>query len=696
MNRDSCWLLILLFVSPYVYAYETQLNWKVESGVAPSPISSTSKVNISADSTGITLSVTVIDGTPNAANAIHDATRIFNDDRIALSVRPSLAADRYYQFTVSSAGATADFQGSSTGNSNANWTEHWDGNAVAVRNGYSVNIKVPWKTLGVSSTGEFSGQIMVMQFDVDSTKTGRDREFRVSNIPIDYRHACFECQFEKFTHQFNESVVDGKLQNINNKFNFYPYVLISREYGLNQAKIGLDVERKDSESSAWLTVNPDYSSVESDPYISDINQINVISRSENRHFFQSAAPLLSTPLNLLYTRSIIDPIIGIQYKRESDGNAMAIIATDDSTLTYTVYDGDASYENTILEDSYNFIGRFSKVFESGSAWSLFSSFRSASAYKNSTLSLDGVYFPNKNNKLIGQIALSSNSADEDVYAGTKSAEGEAIFLGHNYAGTKYATNTSVRYISDDFQASLGQVGRPGVSFYHNFRITNKDTLLNIFTESGFRFIVNFDASNDLFLRSYGDSYSAYVLAGKYRASISFDRNLNREIFDNDKPSYVSTFGLSRRSGICQNFINAASGRSLDYRNETLGNIRKINYGVSCSGSTVPWYFSINLSQVKFASDFESAGYKTNIFSMALDRSWKGKHILEGSFDIVQSNNYLNPLALTTYKGIVGSLRYIFAPDRKGQLIVGANFDNSKINSFESDRDILYIKYRMEY
>jgi hypothetical protein len=61
---------------------------------------------------------------------------------------------------------------------------------------------------------------------------------------------------------------------------------------------------------ANATVNPDYSQIEADAIQIDVNQRYPLYYPEKRPFFQEGAEIFTTPLNLVYTRRIANPVVG--------------------------------------------------------------------------------------------------------------------------------------------------------------------------------------------------------------------------------------------------------------------------------------------------------------------------------------------------------------------------------------------------
>jgi hypothetical protein len=83
----------------------------------------------------------------------------------------------------------------------------------------------------------------------------------------------------------------------------------------DESSVDAGVDLRDALTStlvANLTVNPDYSQVEADAIQIDVNQRYPLFYPEKRPFFLEGADLFSTPLDLVYTRRIADPVAGVK------------------------------------------------------------------------------------------------------------------------------------------------------------------------------------------------------------------------------------------------------------------------------------------------------------------------------------------------------------------------------------------------
>jgi hypothetical protein len=93
-----------------------------------------------------------------------------------------------------------------------------------------------------------------------------------------------------------------------------------------------------------LTVNPDFSQVESDQPQTTTNQRFEVFFPEKRPFFQENANFFSTPVDLYFTRRIIDPQFGLRLTGKlAEKTDIGLLLSDDQSVGKAVDNFDPSY-----------------------------------------------------------------------------------------------------------------------------------------------------------------------------------------------------------------------------------------------------------------------------------------------------------------------------------------------------------------
>ncbi|MBN2070134.1 MAG: carbohydrate binding family 9 domain-containing protein [Candidatus Krumholzibacteriota bacterium] len=84
-----------------------------------------------------------------------------------------------------------------------------------------------------------------------------------------------------------------------------------------------------SELTAEVTLNPDFSQIESDAAQIDVNSTFALSYAERRPFFQEGSDLFKTYFSAVYTRSINDPLLAGKITWREGSNSVAVLSAHD-------------------------------------------------------------------------------------------------------------------------------------------------------------------------------------------------------------------------------------------------------------------------------------------------------------------------------------------------------------------------------
>jgi hypothetical protein len=109
---------------------------------------------------------------------------------------------------------------------------------------------------------------------------------------------------------------------------------------------------------ADVTVTPDFSQIEADAGVVDINERFAIFFEEKRPFFLEGSDIFTTPLSLVYTRRIADPRYGLKLTGKQGRTAIGLLHSADrlaGSSVPTLPDGANPYFD---EDAYYTIARF--------------------------------------------------------------------------------------------------------------------------------------------------------------------------------------------------------------------------------------------------------------------------------------------------------------------------------------------------
>lgn len=151
------------------------------------------------------------------------------------------------------------------------------------------------------------------------------------------------------------------------KFTFIPYISSAQggmreldEYGQGKVdyKGGLSLRYAPfSNAVVDMAVNPDFAEIEADAPELDINTPYAIYYSEKRPFFQEGKSLLETPLDIVYTRNINNPVYAVKVRGNVMGNDFVLLSAKDNNTPWIIPFEDFSGVISSSEPSFSNIVR---------------------------------------------------------------------------------------------------------------------------------------------------------------------------------------------------------------------------------------------------------------------------------------------------------------------------------------------------
>jgi hypothetical protein len=199
-----------------------------------------------------------------------------------------------------------------------------------------------------------------------------------------------------------------------------------------------------------LTFNPDFSQVESDEPQVTINQRFEVFFPEKRPFFIENASYFETPIDLFFSRRIVDPQVGARLTGKAGGWAVAALAIDDRAP------GGHLEEVSALADNRAAIGvvRVQRDFARQSHLAAMATSRDVGPTANRVVAVDGRWKLTDTWVLTGQAAASYLRP-----LGEDSAWGSAVAIELDRTARNFGAFLEYEDFSPDFGASLGFVQR---------------------------------------------------------------------------------------------------------------------------------------------------------------------------------------------------------------------------------------------
>lgn len=270
-----------------------------------------------------------------------------------------------------------------------------------------------------------------------------------------------------------------------------------------------------------VTLNPDFSQVESDEPQVTINQRFEVFFQEKRPFFIENASYFQTPINLFFSRRIADPLAGVRLTGKAAGWSVGSLIIDDRAPGEVLEARDPSHPNAGDRAGVAVL-RVQRDLPRESNIGVLATTRRFGPSRSLALALDGRWKLNDNWVLTGQAAMSELNDDVADRAG------QAFSLNLDRSGRNWGAFVSYEDVSPDFRAPLGFVPRTNFRRFFPFaRYTWFPTagpLLSIRQEV--RGGARWDHDGDLLDREAGVELQV-EMEGQTRLELGYNRGMER-------------------------------------------------------------------------------------------------------------------------------------------------------------------------
>ncbi len=285
---------------------------------------------ITYDASNLYVALIAWDDPSNIRVSLRDRDNIFRDDYFGLLFDTYGDFAWAYELFVNPVGIQGDLRIESDGSEDISFDVVFESRGMVTDSGYQVELAIPFSSLRFPDQPE---QVWRINFWRDHQ---RDARRRYAWAAQDRNDPCWICQWGTMT-----GIKDVKPStNIDILPNIIAYQSGSRSEPLDKldnsdpdAELSLNVRYGlSSNSSVELTVNPDFSQVESDAAQIDVNSTYGLYYSERRPFFQEGSDLFRTTINAVYTRSINDPQLATKFTGQFGRTSVAyLLARDEHT-----------------------------------------------------------------------------------------------------------------------------------------------------------------------------------------------------------------------------------------------------------------------------------------------------------------------------------------------------------------------------
>jgi len=286
---------------------------------------------------------------------------ILKDDYISVILDPFQDRQRGVEFQINPAGVQADAAWTESNGGDYSYDQVWDSEGRITKKGWMGLIALPFRSIRFPGAGRDWGAVFYR------------------NLPRNSENDFWPRVSANVSGTLSQ---EGTLRGINGvtgsrNIQINPYVLGQNEHTLDtlnptdpywssrsfEGTAGGEAKAIVKDSIVFdVTVNPDFSDVESDQPQFTVDQRYPVYFPELRPFFLENASYFASPMTLLYTRNIIRPDWGGRVTGKIGHTNLGILAIDDREPGQTVDPGDPLYG----KKADFFVGRVLQDFGKGS------------------------------------------------------------------------------------------------------------------------------------------------------------------------------------------------------------------------------------------------------------------------------------------------------------------------------------------
>ncbi|WP_286235497.1 carbohydrate binding family 9 domain-containing protein [Thalassotalea sediminis] len=344
---------------------------------------------------------------------IRDRDKSWGDDIVGIKIDTFNDQRSAYRFLVNPMGSQIDgIESEVTKKESDAWDGIWDSAGRLTKEGYIVEIALPLRMLS------FEEKTNVQDWGIELMRFyPRNEQLRISNIILDRNNSCELCQlhtakgFKGAKQGDNLTIVPSIVSGINQERDDNNQWLKN-----NNTEASLDLRWGISADTLLnATLNPDFSTVETDNAQLNINNNFALFFPEKRPFFLDNADYFDSNYNLIYTRNINAPNYGAKLTGRKNNHSYGLFVTDDDTTNILIPGNRASSIAEVDGKSNATAIRYRYSYNDDTTIGWVSTLREAKDYQNTVHGVDARFKLNTYDVFKFQYLYSNTQYPEDLY-----------------------------------------------------------------------------------------------------------------------------------------------------------------------------------------------------------------------------------------------------------------------------------------
>ena len=405
-----------------------------------------------------------------------DRDNVFSDqDFVGLILNAKNDRRSGVEFFVNPRGIQDDgITNDATGNEDFSPDFFWDSAGKIGPQGWTVEIRIPLTSIRYpKGDRETWGMMLYRNYP-------RDFRYQIFDVKLPRGSNCFVCRSREWT-DITGLPRGGHLV-------VAPYLTASESGTPRTGEAGTEFVSKPIEGDAGLdvkwtpnadtaldvTINPDFSQIESDVAQISVNERFALFFPEKRPFFLEGVDLLETPFQAVYTRTITSPRWGARATGKIGASAYTILVTQDRGGGSAIIPGPQS--SSFAPQDFSSIDGIARVrHDVGRSFIGFLATdreNEGSSSYNRVLGPDFQWRPSEGDQVTGQFLYSStrtpNRPDLAAEWDGRKLDAAAGFLSWLHTSRTWLWRTTYEDVSPDFRADLGFMPQVGYRHGRNF------------------------------------------------------------------------------------------------------------------------------------------------------------------------------------------------------------------------------------
>jgi hypothetical protein len=636
-------------------ALKIELKYEISPGEnVPPPVRT--EVLLAHNRSYLYVGFRAFDPEPDAIRAhLSDRDEIYSDDSVGILLDTFNDELRAFQFECNPLGIQRDAllndAAGGHGHGDESWDVIWNSAGLITDWGYTVEMAIPFNALNFPRTnGEQTWGFIA------SRDYPRNVSYNIRSVPEDRSRNCYICQAAKMVGF--ESITPGRNVELN------PTVTSFR-YDEREDFPDGDLVKQSSATELGLTArwgitpnfnlsvafNPDFSQVEADAYQLEINRQFTLRYQEKRPFFLEGRDFFNTPMEAVYTRSLIDPRWGVKITGKEGSNALGVYVARDEVTHLIFPASQGSDSETFNMESTAAVFRYRRDVLDNSTVGVIVTGREGGGYHNRVFGVDGRLRLTSNDSVTFQVLgadtkydkplferliAEQNDDDDDEEEGImdipeESLSGWAHELRYEHQTRNWDASFSHERMDEDFRVDLGHNSRVGYQrFSADFGRTwygdGSDLINRVSVDGGYRQIN--ELNGELLERQFE---SGVRVRGALQSFLSYEFTARRQNYEDLEAGLLahSLQGSFRPFGDLDVEMNVSFGEAVDYAHAregyrvvlgpeltlNLGRHIRINYDHQFIRFTVQGerLYLANVTQAHFIYQFNSRMFLRSIF-----------------------------------------------------------------------------------